>query len=105
MLSRSSAVPGSSSACAGPISQRPHGHWICAREADGHDAALLCSIRYTLFRDCLDRVFACERYAMRFGNDDADLDLLNDQTSERTCLAAFPRRFRSFGSAGPSLES
>ena len=52
-------------------------------EADGHDTALLGSIRYTLFRDRLDRVFACERYAVRSGNDDADLDLLYDQLSER----------------------
>jgi len=52
-------------------------------EADGHDAALLGSLRYTLFRDRLDRVFACERYAVRSGNDDADLDLLYDQLSER----------------------
>ncbi|MFJ6123964.1 hypothetical protein ACIQKE_02615 [Streptomyces griseoviridis] len=52
-------------------------------EADGHDVALLGSIRYTLFRDRLDRVFACERYAVRSGNDDADLDLLYDQLSER----------------------
>ncbi|MFD9192318.1 hypothetical protein ACFWCA_29310 [Streptomyces phaeochromogenes] len=52
-------------------------------EADGHDTALLGSIRYTLFRDRLDRVFACERYAVRSGNNDADLDLLYDQLSER----------------------
>ena len=52
-------------------------------EPDGHDAALLGSIRYTLFRDRLDRVFACERYAVRSGNEDADLDLLYDQLSEQ----------------------
>lgn len=52
-------------------------------EADGHDTAWLGNIRYTLFRDRLDRVFACERYAMRSGNDDADLDLLYDQLSDR----------------------
>lgn len=52
-------------------------------EADGHDAAWLGNTRYTLFRDRLDRVFACERYAVRSGNDDADLDLLYDQLSER----------------------
>lgn len=59
-------------------------------EADGHDAALLGSIRYTLFRDRLDRVFACERYAVRSGNDDADLDLLYDQLSEHD-VASMPR--------------
>lgn len=52
-------------------------------EADGHDAAWLGNTRYTLFRDRLDRVFACERYAVRSGNDDADLDLLYDQLSKR----------------------
>ena len=59
-------------------------------EADGHDAALLGSIRYTLFRDRLDRVFACERYAVRSGNDDDDLDLLYDQLSEHD-IAIMPR--------------
>lgn len=59
-------------------------------EADGHDAALLGSIRYTLFRDRLDRVFACERYAVRSGNEDADLDLLYDQLSESD-IATVPR--------------
>lgn len=52
-------------------------------EADGHDTAWLGNTRYTLFRDRLDRVFACERYAVRSGNDDADLDLLYDQLSEK----------------------
>lgn len=51
-------------------------------EADGHDAAWLGNTRFTLFRDRLDRVFACERYAVHAGNDDADLDLLYDQLSE-----------------------
>ena len=32
-------------------------------EADGHDAAWLGNTRFTLFRDRLDRVFACDRYA------------------------------------------
>jgi hypothetical protein len=51
-------------------------------EADGHDAAWLGNTRYTLFRDRLDRVFACERYAVDAGNADADLDLLYDQLSK-----------------------
>jgi hypothetical protein len=59
-------------------------------EADGHDAAWLGNTRYTLFRDRLDRVFACERYAVRSGNDDADLDLLYDQLSERD-IETIPR--------------
>ncbi|MEV0068864.1 MULTISPECIES: hypothetical protein [unclassified Amycolatopsis] len=52
-------------------------------EAEGHDAALLGSMRYTLFRDRLDRVFACERYAVRSGDDDADLDLLFEGLTRR----------------------
>ena len=52
-------------------------------EGDGHDAAWLGNTRFTLLRDRLDRVFACERYAVRSGDDDADLDLLYDQLSER----------------------
>lgn len=40
--------------------------------------------RHTLFPPTrLGRVFACERYAMRSGNDDADLDLTYGQLSER----------------------
>ncbi|MGH3766385.1 MAG: hypothetical protein ACRDTX_14755 [Pseudonocardiaceae bacterium] len=52
-------------------------------EADGHDAAWLGNTRFTLFRDRLDRVFACERYAVHSGDDDTDLDLLYDQLSEQ----------------------
>jgi hypothetical protein len=59
-------------------------------EADGHDAAWLGNTRYTLFRDRLDRVFACERYAVRSGNDDTDLDLLYDQLS-RPDIDTMPR--------------
>ncbi|MEV0088502.1 hypothetical protein [Saccharopolyspora sp. NPDC050642] len=59
-------------------------------EPDGHDSAWLGSTRYTLFRDRLDRVFACERYAVDSGNDDADLDLLYDQLSEKD-ITAMPK--------------
>jgi hypothetical protein len=58
-------------------------------EADGHDAAWLGNTRFTLFRDRLDRVFACERYAVHSGNDDADLDVLYDQLSGRD-IASMP---------------
>ena len=75
-------MPGSWRASGGPTCRPPAGRWI-RTPADGHDAALLGSIRYTLFRDRLDRVFACERYAVRSGNEDADLDLLYDQLSEQ----------------------
>jgi hypothetical protein len=52
-------------------------------EADGHDIAWLGNTRYTLFRNRLDRVFACERYAVHSANDDADLDLLYAELAER----------------------
>src|SRR5579875_2312039 len=52
-------------------------------EADGHDAAWLGNTRFTLFRNRLDRVFACERYAVSPGNDDADLDLLYAELSDQ----------------------
>lgn len=44
-------------------------------EADGHDAAWLGNTRFTLFRNRLDRVFSCERYAVRPG-DVPDRDVL-----------------------------
>ncbi|MET9019220.1 hypothetical protein ABZV93_04480 [Actinopolymorpha sp. NPDC004070] len=59
-------------------------------EADGHDAAWLGNNRYTYFRDRLDRVFACERYAVRSGDDDADLDLLYAELSDRD-IKTIPR--------------
>ncbi|TFV64576.1 hypothetical protein E4P41_01535 [Geodermatophilus sp. DF01-2] len=52
-------------------------------EGDGHDAAWLGNTRFTLFRNRLDRVFACERYAVSSGNDDADLDLLYAELSDQ----------------------
>lgn len=46
-------------------------------EPDGHDAALLGNLRFTLFRDRLDRVFACDPYDLRPGSAaTAHLDLL-----------------------------
>lgn len=50
-------------------------------EPDGHDHALLGNIRFTYFRDRLDRVFACEHYSVRPGQDAADLDLLYAELS------------------------
>jgi hypothetical protein len=52
-------------------------------EADGHDAAWLGNTRFTYFRNRLDRVFACERYAVDSGDGDADLDLLYAELSEQ----------------------
>jgi hypothetical protein len=51
-------------------------------EADGHDTAWLGNTRFTYFRDRLDRAFACERYAVRPGGDDAGPDLLYAELSE-----------------------
>lgn len=52
-------------------------------EADGHDAALLGNIRFTLFRDRLDRVFACEAYDLRPNSAPTDhLDLLYAELSD-----------------------
>jgi hypothetical protein len=46
-------------------------------EPDGHDAALLGNLRFTLFRDRLDRVFACGAYDLQPGSaPTAHLDLL-----------------------------
>jgi hypothetical protein len=59
-------------------------------EADGHDPAWLGHTRFTLFRDRLDRVFACERYAVPAADGGLDLDLLYAELSERD-LATLPR--------------
>ena len=51
-------------------------------EADGHDAALLGNLRFTLFRDRLDRVFACDRYELQPGSAAThQLDLLYAELS------------------------
>jgi hypothetical protein len=51
-------------------------------EADGHDAALLGNLRFTLFRDRLDRAFACDRYELQPGSAATDhLDLLYAELS------------------------
>jgi hypothetical protein len=50
-------------------------------EADGHDIAWLGNTRFTLFRDRLDRVFGCERYAPG-PDDELDLDVLYAELSD-----------------------
>jgi hypothetical protein len=51
-------------------------------EADGHDAAWLGNTRFTLFRDRLDRVFGCGRYAVQPGSSaTAHLDVLYAELS------------------------
>jgi len=58
-------------------------------EADGHDLAWLGNTRFTLFRDRLDRVFACQRYAVS-ADDGLDLDLLYAELSDQD-LVTMPR--------------
>lgn len=53
-------------------------------EDAGYDAALLGSMRFVLFRDRLDRVFACGKYALQSGEDTAaGLDLVHVELTER----------------------
>jgi hypothetical protein len=59
-------------------------------EADGHDLAWLGHTRFTLFRDRLDRVFACARYAVPAVGGGLDRDLLYAELSQRD-LATMPR--------------
>ncbi len=58
-------------------------------EPDGHDAAWLGNTRFTLFRDRLDRVFSCHRYAVATP-DGLDLDVLYAELSDYD-LATMPR--------------
>ena len=51
-------------------------------EADGHDSAWLGNTRFTLFRDRLDRVFACQRYAVIAAGGALDLDVLHAELSQ-----------------------
>ena len=60
-------------------------------EAAGYDATWLGITRFTLFRDRLDRVFSCHRYALDQAADgSAGLDILRAQLSERD-IATMPR--------------
>ena len=75
-------------------------------EADGHDHAWLGMTRFTLFRDRLDRVFSCERYAVSIDDGTRDVDVLYAELSEHD-LATMPRiapghvtRTDLYGSAG-----
>jgi hypothetical protein len=53
-------------------------------EPDGHDAALLGSTRFTLFRDRLDRVFSCEKYGLPPGSvGTVSLDLVRAELTEQ----------------------
>lgn len=53
-------------------------------EDAGHDAALLGQARFVLFRDRLDRVFSCGRYALEAGVDEhAGLDLVRVELTKK----------------------
>ncbi len=56
---------------------------------DGHDTAWLGNTRYVLFRDRLDRVLRCDRYAVPDCDGDASLDAVFAELSEQD-LAALP---------------
>jgi hypothetical protein len=80
-------------------------------EADGHDAAMLGSLRHTLFRDRLDRAFVCGRYELRPGSAATDqLDLLYAELSQddiRTMPQLAPglvRRADLIGSPGWAIR-
>jgi hypothetical protein len=75
-------------------------------EDDGHDAAWLGNTRFTYFRDRLDRVYGCEKYAVHSGDENADLDLLHAQLTraDSEAMPALPlglvRRSNLTGSPG-----
>lgn len=59
-------------------------------EDAGHDAAWLGSTRFVLFRDRLDRVFSCGKYALQAGDEaSAGLDLVRVELTERD-IATMP---------------
>lgn len=58
-------------------------------ELDGHDAAWVGNTRFTLLRNRLDRVFACERYTVA-GSGDVDTDVLFAELSEQD-ISTMPR--------------
>ncbi|HUN36761.1 MAG TPA: hypothetical protein VMU95_32600 [Trebonia sp.] len=57
---------------------------------DGHDTPWLGNTRYVLFRDRLDRVFRCDRYAVSVSDAEVDPDQLFAELSEQD-VATFPR--------------
>jgi hypothetical protein len=60
-------------------------------EAAGHDATWVGITRFNQFRDRLDRVFACGRYAVPAGSSSAvSLDVLHAELTERD-IATMPR--------------
>lgn len=79
-------------------------------EADGHDVAWLGNTRFTLFRDRLDRVFSCVRYAVSV-DDELDLDMLYAELSDADVVTmprlapGLVRRSDLYGSAGWAYRS
>ena len=67
-------------------------------EDAGYDAAWLGNTRFTLFRDRLDRVFSCGKYALQANDDStAGLDLVQVELTERdieTMPTISPNRVR-----------
>lgn len=60
-------------------------------EAAGHDATWAGITRFTLFRDRLDRVFACGKYALADGGDGSvSLDVLHAELTEKD-IATMPQ--------------
>lgn len=60
-------------------------------EAAGYDSTWLGMTRFTLFRDRLDRVFSCGRYAVRAGGDaTVSLDVLHAELTDRD-VSTMPR--------------
>ncbi|QLY30420.1 hypothetical protein H0264_35755 [Nocardia huaxiensis] len=63
---------------------------IYAEDGAFDDAGWLGTTRYTLFKDRLDRVFACGRYVSVSGDNQDDLDLLFAQLSDKD-IRTMPR--------------
>lgn len=59
-------------------------------EADGHDATSFGTMRHTYFRDRLDRVFSCKRYAAAEADGLGNLDLVFERLSQDD-IDALPR--------------
>lgn len=58
-------------------------------EADGHDSTWFGTTRHTLFRDRLDRVFQCKRYAAQDGAEEDNLDLVFERLAQEE-IDSFP---------------
>ena len=59
-------------------------------EAAGYDATSVGGARHSLLRDRMDRVFSCEKYVVREGQDPVDLDVVYQELSD-DAIKTFPR--------------